>query len=80
MLAIHFLTPWETLKNLWFTLPHLPLRCEDNEDASSAAIVKLEACITDICEWMRRIILKLNASSSVEIKLAWMNSLNQSFT
>ena len=40
------------------------VRCDDNEDARSAAIVKLEACVTDICEWMRRNALKLNKTKT----------------
>ena len=35
------------------------VRCEDNEDARSAAIVKLQTCISDICEWMRSNALNL---------------------
>ena len=36
------------------------VRCEDTEDARFAAIVKLQACISDIGEWMRANALKLN--------------------
>ena len=38
------------------------VRCEDNEDARSAAIVK--TCISDICEWMRANSLKLNETKT----------------
>ena len=40
------------------------VRCEDNEDARSAAIVKLQTCISDICEWMRANALKLNETKT----------------
>ena len=40
------------------------VRCEDNEDARSAAIVKLQSCISDICEWMRANALKLNETKT----------------
>ena len=40
------------------------VRCEDNEDARSAAIVKLQTCISDICEWMRANVLKLNETKT----------------
>ena len=36
------------------------VRCEDIEDTRSPAIVKLQTCISDICEWMRANALKLN--------------------
>ena len=35
------------------------VRCEDNDDARSAAIVKLQTCISNICEWMRANALKV---------------------
>ena len=40
------------------------VRCEDNENARSAAIVKLQTCISDICEWMRANALKLNETKT----------------
>ena len=40
------------------------VRCEDTEDARFAAIVKLRACISDICEWMRANALKLNETKT----------------
>ena len=40
------------------------VRCEDNEDARSAAIVKPQTCIFDICEWMRTNALKLNETQT----------------
>ena len=40
------------------------VRCEDNEDARSAAIVKLQTCISDMCEWMRANALKLNETKT----------------
>ena len=40
------------------------VRCEDNEDARSAAIVKLQTCISDICEWMRANALNLNETKT----------------
>ena len=35
------------------TQVYVHVRCEDTEDARFTAIVKLQACISDICEWMR---------------------------
>ena len=40
------------------------VRCEDTEDARFAAIVKLQACISDICEWMRANALKLTETKT----------------
>ena len=42
----------------------LYVRCEVTEDARSDEIVKLEACISDICEWMRANALKLNETKT----------------
>ena len=40
------------------------VRCEDTEDARFTAIVKLQACISDIGEWMRANALKLNETKT----------------
>ena len=40
------------------------VRCEDNENARSAAIAKLQTYISDICEWMRANVLKLNETKT----------------